>query len=192
MRKILFTIFLLLLMANSTQAKSRFAPKPTFGIGGYFGVEVPVTQDDQGDGTAFGIKLIIKAMPIITLEPFFTSAQYGKAVFDVEGVTMDLEGSKLISYGLDAVIGAPIGTPGFNPYFVGGIGYYKFSREQTNLFDNDKSELGYAGGMGFKINLNQSLSLDVRGKFNVIPVESNSSRKSLSLVGGLNFYFRSY
>jgi opacity protein-like surface antigen len=184
MHKLVLTGMLVLLLPSLGSAQGA-----KFGIGVSGGLNIPVVQDDQGSGSTFGFRAIIKALPVITLEPNLSISRYGDPDFGLEGVTNDLEGSKLTSYGLDAVLGAPMGARGIRPFALVGLGFYKATRDQAGDFESGDADFGWAAGLGLAFGFSPKMAIDVRGKFNMIPVEGGSSKKSVFIVGGLNYYF---
>ena len=118
------------------------------------------------------------------LEPRLSFISWGEAEND--DFAMDLDGSKVTSYGVDAVIGAPFGGRGFAMFGVVGAGFYNIKRDQTY---EDFTELGWCAGLGFAIGLAPSFGAEVRGVANVIPFEAGGSAKSGSVTVGLNYFF---
>lgn len=161
----------------------------SFGVGVSGGFNMPIVQDDQGSGSTFGFKGIIKALPFVTLEPNVAFSKYGDPELDLEGITSDLEGSKMTSYGVDAVLGQPFGIPGFSPYALVGFGFYKSERDQVGDFEDEDTHFGWTTGLGVSYGFGHNMAFDIRGKFNLIPVDGGSSKKSIFIVGGLNYYF---
>ncbi len=156
-----------------------------FGVSG--GLNIPVAQDDQGQGTNFGIRGIVRPLNLLSFEANLNFAKYGDPDIDVAGVTNDLEGSSLTSYGVDAVLGGGPGR-GIKPFFLAGIGFFKATRDQTEVFEKQDTEFGYSAGLGIGFGLTPYLALDVRGRANIVPVEGSSSRKSVFALVGLNYY----
>jgi len=184
MRKLLMLgVFILLLPTMAVSGVTQF------GAGAFGGINIPLIQDDQGSGTAFGVKAIISGLPVFTYEPFFVLAKNGDPEVDIAGVTNDLEGSKITAFGIDAKLGALMGAPGMHPYFFAGLGFYKATRDQTSNLEEEGSDFGFGGGLGLAIGLSPSMALDLRAKLNVVPTEGGSSDKAVWILGGLNFYF---
>lgn len=158
-----------------------------FGFGASGGVNIPIAQEDQGTGTTFGLRAMMRPIPMIGVEAYVNFAKYGDPQLDVAGITNDLEGSKVTSYGLEGMLG---GGPGLGPrpFFLAGLGFFDTSRDQTVAFDDDGAEFGYTFGLGLAFGLSPQISLDVRGRANLIPTDGGGSDKSLFLLGGLNFY----
>ena len=174
MRKLL--IMSLLAMVISSPA---YALK--LGIGAFGGVNIPIVQEDQGSGTVFGLKGKLNLLPGVSLEPNLNFAKFGDATLDF-GATR--EGSKMTSYGIDAVIGAGMGTVGFKMYGLLGGGFFNTTRDS----DEDATKFGWSTGLGFEIGVSPTLGLDIRGKLNVINSEGGGTKKSAAVTGGLNYY----
>jgi len=153
-----------------------------FGVGAYGGVNIPIVQEDQGSGTVFGLKGKLSLIPGIGLEPNLNFAKFGDATLDFGGTR---EGSKVTSYGVDAVLGAGMGAVGFKMYGILGAGFYSTKRDN----DEDVTKIGWATGLGFEIGVSPTIGIDIRGKLNVISSEGGGTKKSAAVTGGLNYYF---
>ncbi|UCD63167.1 MAG: outer membrane beta-barrel protein [Candidatus Zixiibacteriota bacterium] len=179
MRKVITLTVAMLLLYSSAAAVG-----PRLGAGVYGGLDIPIIQDDQAQGTIFGIRGKIKALPIVTVEPRISFTSFGGP--DYEDFDLDMEGSKVTSYGVDAAFGAPFGATGFNLFGVLGAGFYKVKRDQTN---QDETNLGWSAGLGLAIGLAPMVSVEARGMLHVIPYDEGGSAKSVSATAGLNYYF---
>ncbi len=179
MRKAVLVMTVLLLLCSSVSAQG-----VKFGVGAFGGMDYPVGQDDQTQGTIFGIRGKVKVLPIITLEPRLAFTSFGDA--ESEDFVLDLEGSKVNAYGVDAVIGAPFGGQGFAMFGVLGAGFYNMKRDQT--FE-DFTNLGWSAGFGFAIGFTPMVSADARGMAHVIPFDEGGTAKSVSVTVGLNYFF---
>ncbi|MCB2229691.1 outer membrane beta-barrel protein [bacterium] len=159
-----------------------------FGVGAFGGVNIPVVQDDQASGPMFGFKMRYQMMPIITIEPFIAFTSYGAPEND--DFDFDIDGSSITSFGVDATLGNPVGKMGFKPYFVLGLGLYDQSNDQVDaVFGEAGSQAGLSGGFGFGIGLSPQFDLDLRGKAHIAGTDGDASKKSISITGGLNYYF---
>jgi len=179
MRRILVSLTLLLLLCSTVAAQG-----PKIGLGVFGGLDIPVGQDDQDQGTVFGVRGKLKVFPIVTLEPRISFTSFGEPESDV--VDWGLDGSKVNAYGIDAVFGAPFGASGFNLFGVLGAGFYNYKRDQAA---QDDTNLGWSAGLCFAIGLAPMVSVDVRGKLNVVPYDDGGTKKSGSATAGLNYYF---
>ncbi len=153
-----------------------------FGLGGYGGLNIPIVQEDQSSGTVYGLKAKLSLLPGIAVEPNINFAKFGDAEYSFGS----RKGSKVTSYGVDALLGgAGLGAIGFKMYGILGVGNYKITRDN----DDDISKTGWTTGLGFEIGLVPSFGLDFRGKLNIIPIDGGGSKKSAAVTGGLNYYF---
>ena len=173
MRKTAWLIFALVLLAATA-----WGQKIPAGLGVFGGLEIPVVQDDQEQGMTFGFKGRIKLLPPLTFEPNVNFASYGDP--DIENVIGDPDGAKVTSFGLDAVIGTPLGGEGPSVFAFAGFGFYSFKIDQLDV---DESELG------FELGISPTFGLEARGRFVVIPTDGGGSRKSAALTAGINYHF---
>lgn len=181
MRKIIILVPVLLLLVSAVSADS------LFGIGIQAGLDYPVVQDDQKQGTIFGFKGFWSFAGVLAIEPNITFAKFGDPESsDYPGLYDGLEGSKVTSYGVNALLGANFGNRGIHPYGMVGVAIYNMKRDQTF---QDISELGMTGGLGLEIGVSPNIGIDGRGTINVIPLEEGGSKKSLSALVGVNYYF---
>lgn len=179
MKKIILLLILLTLLAPLTQAQGLKLSAGAFG-----GLNLPVVQDDQKTGSVFGLRAGLRVMPILTVEPNVTFGKWGSPN-EIEGVKWEIDGSKINSYGIDAIIGNLHGIKGFKPFGFVGAGIYNVKNDDTEY---DESKLGFSGGFGFAIGLSPTLDIDVAGRLVVAPQEEGS-KKALFFTSGLNFYF---
>ncbi len=177
MRSFITVLTVLLVLTGLSVAQA-----PRFGVGVFAGVDIPIVQDDQDNGSIFGIRGRIKLLPMITVEPRIHFTKYGDPSFDE--FTADLEGSKVTAFGVDGLIGAPFSP--FGVYGIFGLGSYKIKRDQTN---QDESEFGWQAGIGFELGLTPQFAADARGLLIVIPSDGGGSKKSAAIFAGLNFHF---
>ena len=183
MRVLLLVILATLMFSVSLTAETKF------GVGAQAGLDYPVAQDDQGQGTVFILKGFWSFAGILSVEPNVSFGKFGDPEFsDEPGLFDGLEGSKVTAYGINALLGANFGTPGFHPYGLFGVGLYSMKRDQTF---QDISELGWTGGLGIELGFTGNLAADARGRVNVIPLEEGGSKKSLAATVGVNYYFGS-
>ncbi|MEW6411745.1 MAG: outer membrane beta-barrel protein [Candidatus Zixiibacteriota bacterium] len=180
MKKAVVLIVLLLLVCPLATAQTGVK----LGVGVFGGLDAPVGQDDQAQGTVFGFRGRLKALPIITLEPKIAFTSFGEPESDI--LTLNLDGSKVTAYGIDATLGAPFGGKGFSMFAVVGAGFYNVKRDQT---DQDETNLGWSAGLGFNIGFTPLISADVRGVAHVIPYDDGGSKKSVTATIGVNYNF---
>ena len=182
--KIAFMVACLMVLIAGMAA----AQAPKIGVGASGGINVPVLQDDQKAGSIFEFRGRFQALPFLALEPKLSFSSYGSPD-TFEDVVWDVDGSKLVAYGVDGILGSGGGVPGIHPFFVGGIGMYSISNDQTEAFLESQTKFGWSAGVGLGIGIAPQMEIDVRSKLHVIMYEGSSSKKSLAIVGGLNYYF---
>jgi len=154
------------------------------GAGASGGLEFPIAQDDEAQGSVFAIRAIVVVVPSVALQPNVAFTTYGDPEFDE--FDSDLSGSEIAGYGLDAVLGGSFGNPGVWPYGLIGGGFYNTKRDQTG---EDETNFGWSAGFGVEVGLSHLLAIDLRGKLLVISPEGGGTKKSASVTGGVNVYF---
>ena len=182
MKKILFMCALVLLMAGMAAAQA-----PKFGFGASGGINIPIIQDDQKAGSIFEFRARFQALPFLSVEPKLSFSSYGSPD-TFEDVVWDVDGSKIVAYGVDGVLGGASG-PSVKPFFVFGLGMYNIKNDDTEVYLESKTRFGWSTGLGLGIGLGPAIELDARAKLHVISYEGSSSKKSLAITGGLNYYF---
>ncbi|HHI02848.1 MAG TPA: hypothetical protein ENL22_04955 [candidate division Zixibacteria bacterium] len=181
MRRLLVILGLMLLCISLANAQT-----PKIGIGAFGGMNMPILQEDQGNGTVFGIKAKLKIIPIILLEPNLTFGKWGEPD-PIEGVVLG-SGSKISSYGIDAILGGSPGMAGFKPYFLVGAGIYTVKNDDTGY---DKSKLGYSAGLGISIGVGPKMDIDISGKAIFAP-QDGGAKKAIFITGGLTYYLAGF
>jgi hypothetical protein len=182
MRKGFFIgLFLTLFALLSATAQ----PGTKLGAGAFAGLSFPLLQDDQSQGMEYGFKGRYGLGSLIVLEPYVSFVKWGEPD-PVDGTPLDIEGSKVTSFGLEASLGNLPGTTGIAPYFVAGVGSYKVKNDDTGY---ESSKFGWSAGLGLGIGLSPKFSLDVRGKAIVAPQKEGGSKKAIGATAGINFSF---
>jgi hypothetical protein len=159
-----------------------------FGIGAFGGVNIPVVQDDQASGPVFGFKVRYQLIPLLVLEPNISFTSYGAP--DNDEFDFDIDGSSVTAFGIDVTLGNPVGKMGFKPYFVAGLGFYNQKNDEIDdVFGAPGSKAGISGGFGIGLGFTPKIDADIRGKAHIAGSEGDISKKSVSITGGLNYYF---
>ena len=179
MRKALITLGLVLIVISGVQAQDI-----KIGAGAFGGVNIPIVQQDQAMGSAFGIRGRVALKPIIVIEPNVTFGKWGKPG-EVDGYDLGIDGSKITSFGVDVAIGGAPGIPGLKPIIFAGIGIYSIKNDDT---DFDESKFGFDGGLGIMIGAMPYLDIDIRSTL-VIATQEEGSKKAAIITGGLTYYF---
>jgi hypothetical protein len=179
MKKVILLLLILTLLSPCIHAQGL-----KLGVGAFGGMNIPVVQDDQKTGSVFGFRAGLRVLPFLIAEPNVTFGKWGSPD-EVEGVKWEIDGSKINSYGIDAIIGNVHGIKGFKPYGILGAGIYSIKNDDTGY---DESKLGFSGGFGFGIGLSPMLDVDVAGRL-VVAAQEEGSKKALFVTAGLNYYF---
>ena len=151
------------------------------GAGVYGGVSIPVLNDLAKQGSAFGVRIPIQVVPMLTIEPYYTKAGLGDATQTVLGVDYTRDGGDVSGFGVNALVtfGGPVQ---FYPW--GGLGSYKITRSGAE----DINKMGFQGGLGLGIKLVSNLRLHVRGGLDVVSTDG-TSQKFAEVNAGLNYAF---
>lgn len=173
MKRLLSVFFLMISMPPLSASAAQT------GVGIIGGVDLPIAQEDQGNGSVFGFKGKVSLIPGVVLEPNvnFTRLEAGYS-FGAR------PGSKITSLGIDALLGAGMGSQGLRMYGILGAGYYSITRGH----DEDAGEFGWTTGLGCELGLISNTGFEIRGELDVISSEDGGTRKSAAIVGGLNYY----
>jgi opacity protein-like surface antigen len=172
-------VAVLLLVAVAVSAQT-----PKLGVGGFAGVSIPLAQDDQAQGTVFGLRAKLSLNGFLAAEGQIGFTKWGKPD-PIDGLDLGIDGSKITQFGVNGILGGGAG-PGIKPYFLGGFGSYKIKNDDTQF---DESRMGYNGGLGLGIGLGPKFSLDARGEAVVIPMDGGGSKKAVVGSAGLTLYF---
>lgn len=148
------------------------------GIGAFGGVSVPIVQDDNGQGTLFGVRVPVSLLPLVTVEPFFGKTGGGDKDQDVLGITRTRSGIDVNAYGANVLL--TFGSK-LQLYPFAGIGSYKLKRPGL-----DESQTGYSFGLGLGLSPAPKISLHVRGELDAA-VKGDTSRKWASVTAGVSY-----
>ncbi len=172
MKKLFVIAIAVLALAAST------AHAASIGVGVFGGMSIPVLQDDQGNGTLMGVRVPVKLVPLLALEPFYAKTTLGDKTFDVGGFSVTREGSDVTTYGLNAMLtlGGPVSL-----YPYAGIGQAKFKRTAQ-----DESFTSYHLGLGFGFSMVPKISIDLRGELQAA-VDGDLSRKMVNVTLGASY-----
>ncbi len=166
-------LMLLLLGAGTASAGS-------VDVGLYAGSAIPVLQDDNGGGSVLGVRVPVRLVPLVTVEPWFGRISGGNKDRTIEdlGTTVAYEGIDVSQYGANLLL-----TFGgrFSLYPYAGIGSYQLKR--TAL---DQSRTGYDFGLGLALSPIPKLTLHVRGELDAA-VDGDASRKWAVVTGGVSY-----
>ena len=151
------------------------------GVGAYGGAGVPILQDDNGQGTIFGIRAPISLIPMITVEPYFAKGSGGDKDQDVAGVTYTRSGIDQTTFGANVLLtfGGPMSL-----YPYAGIGSTKLERDPL-----DATTTSYNFGLGLGISPMPKLSVHLRGELQSVLDDNSSdvSRKWANITLGVHY-----
>ncbi len=152
----------------------------SIGVGLFGGASVPVLQDDQDDGSIYGVRIPVKLVPLITVEPYYASAQLGDKTFDIApGITVTREGSEVYSYGVNGML--TVGGP-LNFYPFVGMGLAKYERS-----GQEETFTSFQGGVGLAIHPVPKLGLDLRAELQAAAGDGGTARKLFNLTLGASY-----
>jgi hypothetical protein len=149
------------------------------GAGAFGGMSIPILQDDNGQGTTFGLRAPVSLLPLLTVEPFFTRISGGDKDQDIEGDTFTRSGIDVTGFGANVLLtfGGKVQL-----YPFAGIGSYALSRAGSD----DVTSTAYTFGLGLGISPLPKLSIHVRGEL-AAAVEGETSRKWANATVGVSY-----
>lgn len=179
MRRVLVVaLFALALGAGAAKAAD-------IGVGVFAGSNIPIVQDDNGNGIAWGIRVPVRLIPMLTVEPYFGSTTGGEKEQDVSGIgTITRDGIDITSYGVTGLLTFGAGLQ-FYPY--ASIGSGKMSRDGSE----DLSGVEWGAGLGLGISPMPKLSVHLRGGIDVI-TKDDITRDFALVTGGVSYSFLSF
>ena len=173
MRKILF------IALAATALSAGTAGAGGVGIGAFGGMSLPLVQEDQGNGSLYGLRVPVQVVPLLRAEPFWSTSALGDKTVEVGGISQTRTGSDVTTFGVNAILT----MGGFYPY--AGIGSAKFKRDSI-----EDSYTSYHFGLGFNIPLVPKVSVDLRAELQAA-VKDGTSRKMGNLTLGASYNFLS-
>ncbi len=156
-----------------------------FSIGGFAGLNIPISQEDKGSGILYGAKGRILLLPFLGVEPNFVFSEYGDKDHDYDGVTDTRKGGDITSFGADLVFGTFSGFSKARFYGILGINSNTLKWEPFE----DQTRLGLSFGTGIEFLPTDVFSIEVRARVHSISLEGEGGRNNLELTAGLNYYF---
>ena len=169
-------VFVMAILA--TALLSGAARAASIGGGFFAGVAVPIVQEDQDNGSIWGLRAPVKLVPLLAVEPYFSMATLGDKTVTIGGFSTTREGSEITGFGLNAMLtmGGPVR---FYPF--GGIGTAKYKRA-----GQDESFTAYNLGLGLGLGVIPKVDLDLRGEFQAAANEG-ISRKTVNITLGASY-----
>lgn len=150
------------------------------GIAAYGGTTIPLSQPEVKTGGAYGVRLPISIIPLVSVEPYWGESKLGNGEVNGTPVT----GFDFSSVGLNAMLGSLLGAPGIKFYPYLGIASTKFrGGSSAGLADVDKTSYNF--GLGAALGLSK-VSLHGRAELNVCDT-GDKTRKFTTLSLGLSY-----
>jgi len=148
------------------------------GLGPFGGMSIPIVQDDQGNGSVFGLRAPVQLVPLLRVEPFWSTSTLGDKTVDVGGTSFTRTGSDVTTFGVNAMLslGGPVT---FYPFV--GIGTAKFERA-----GQDESFTSYHMGLGLGLSPIPKLSVDLRAELQAAE-KDGASRKMGNITLGASY-----
>lgn len=156
------------------------AEKTGFGLvaGGLY----PIAQDDQETGKTYGFKFRFRIIGPLVAEPNANFGSFGDA--QIAGVG-GRDGSTFNHYGLDLLLGGLPARIGPKPYLFIGGGVYSIKREGVTTANKS----GWSFGAGLAAGVMKMLDIEIRGRCSIAAWDNSTSKKALSVTGGVIYYF---
>jgi len=151
----------------------------SIGVGAFGGMSFPVLQDDVDKGSLYGVRVPVKLVPLVSLEPWWASAGLGDKTMTVAGISYTRTGFDETAYGLNAMLtmGGPVSF-----YPIVGIGSTKLTRPGSA----DKTGTTYNFGLGLGFSPMPKLSVHVRGELQAVS-DGAVSRKFVNSSLGASY-----
>ena len=169
---------ILALALTGTLLVAGHARAGNIGLGGFGGWSIPIVQEDQSQGSVYGLRAPLSFTPLLTVEPFWSSSALGDQTVNIGGVDFTRSGSDVTTFGANVLLSTG-GPMRFYPY--AGIGAVKFERT-----GQDESYTSYHFGLGVGFTPAPKVSLDVRGELQAA-VKDQVSRKMANITVGASY-----
>jgi hypothetical protein len=175
MKRLCATAALLAFLASAGSAHA-----VSIGVGAFGGLSAPIVQDDTGQGTIFGLRVPVNLVPMITVEPYFSTSAGGDKDEELGGIEETRTGLDNTGFGANLLI--PFGV-GFRFFPFVGVGSHTLKRD--GMDDITKTAYNFGLGIGFTPPV-AGLSVDVRGELNAV-VDGDVSRKWGNATVGVSY-----
>lgn len=175
MKSLWVCVFALALSAGAASAA-------TIGVGAFGGASIPVVQDDNGQGTVYGVRLPVSLVPLLTIEPYYASTQGGEKDQEIDGLSFTRSGIDVTSYGANLLL--TFGT-GVQLYPFAGIGT---AQAERSGLDATTTVYNFGLGLGFSPPA-LPLAIHVRGELASVLEDGDdeSARKWANVTLGVTY-----
>jgi hypothetical protein len=171
--------WLLVVLVLAFCVVARPAGAVTIGVGAFGGVNIPIVQDDNGQGSTFGIRVPVKLHSMLTVEPYYASTGDGDATQSILGVSYTRSGFDISSFGVNALI--TFGNK-LQLYPFGTLGTSKLTRVGSE--DLTMSTVG--GGLGLGFSPMAKVMVHVRGSAESL-TKSDAGRVFANVTAGVSY-----
>ena len=173
-RSLVMTVLALALCVPTARAAE-------IGIGAFGGVSIPILNDLSEQGTQFGVRVPVNLLPLLTVEPYFSSSALGEVDEDFGGpIEFTRDGGDLTAFGANALF--TFGSPMVKFFPFVGIGSFKLERDGAE----EVSDMGVTFGLGLGISPVPKLSFSVRGEMAAI-ITDETSQKFANVNAGASY-----
>lgn len=181
--KIKLAAFLIVLIAVPAFAIGDIA------VGPFYGMTIPIVNDQVKSGSLFGVQGRVSLIPMLSIGAHFHSRTFGNPSYTFfEGTpnetTMETDGGKVSSLGVDAFLGKTGGGTGMNFYFMGSFGTYKWTRDNQE----DQSKTAFAIGPGLEFVLPMKIGIEGRAMFEVASTGNDGTWKNVLWLVAVNYH----
>jgi hypothetical protein len=174
---------ILALVLAGTLLFASFAHAGSIGLGAYGGMSFPVVQEDQSQGSMYGVRAPLSLTRLVSVEPFWSFTALGDQLVNVGGVDFTREGSDVTTFGAN-VLFSTSGPTRFYPYV--GMGSVAFKRS-----GQDETFTSYQFGLGFGFTPAPRFNLDFRGELQAA-AKDEVSRKMANVLVGVSYSLYSF
>lgn len=179
MRTLWITGAALLLVTGGAAARTGVG----IGVGAFGGLNVPILQDDaDASGTVFGLRVPVRLIPRLSVEPYVATSSLGGTEIVSGGVAYTRSGFDVTTVGLNVALANLVDGPSINIYPFAGIGSTTLKRAE----DPDVTETTYTGGVGFTLRPQSQVGLHFRAEA-VVVSRDDVSRKFAQGTFGLTY-----
>jgi Outer membrane protein beta-barrel domain len=164
---------------------ARTAGAVSVGAEVFGGLSLPVLQPTSDQGSQFGVRLPVRLIPMLGVEPFFVRSKPGDKTETLGGISYVRDGGQITGYGVNLRLGG-VGVPGIGFFPYAGVGSYKLERTGSA----DETDVGYDLGLGLQLSPAPKFAISLRGEVDAL-VTGSTSRKFANITVGASYNFLS-
>jgi hypothetical protein len=149
------------------------------GVGVFGGINIPIVQDDNGQGSSYGFRVPVAIHHVVTLEPYFATTSDGDVTQTILGTSYTRSGFSISSYGVNALL--TLGSKlQFYPFATAG------TNKLTRVGSADQTMTGVGGGLGFGFSPVPKFMVHVRGAAQSM-TQGGSGRLFADVTAGVSY-----